>query len=58
MIEPDGALGAGDFVAQVHAASEGPTHFELSDGAVLEADEGDAVVFGVDGVDDVCRPST
>ena len=34
VVGPDRAFGARDFVAQIHAAAEGPRHLELPDGAV------------------------
>ena len=43
-------LGAGDLVAQVHAAAERPAHLELADGARLVAHQRDGVVLGIDGV--------
>ena len=50
VIQPDRAVGAGDLVAQVHAAAERPAHFELPDRAGCEAHERDRVVLGLDGV--------
>jgi len=52
MVEPDRPLGAGDFIAEVHSAAEGPTHFELAEGAVLEPDESDSRILGRDGMDE------
>ena len=57
MVHPDGAIGAGHLVAQVHPAPEGPTHLELADGARLEPDEGYGVVLVVDGVDEGVGPA-
>ena len=51
VVEPDRAVGAGDFVAEVHAAAERPAHFELADGAVLVAHQADRVVLGLDRMD-------
>ncbi len=48
MIEPDRAVGAGDLVAQIHAAAESPANLELAHGAVLEADQRDSIVLGGD----------
>ena len=47
-MRPDRALGAGDLVAQVHAAAERPADLELADRAALEPDQGDRVVLGLD----------
>ena len=51
MVEPDGAVGAGNLVAQVHAAAERPAHLELADGARRKPDERNRVVLVLDGVD-------
>ncbi len=50
VVQPDGALGAADLIAQVHATPEGPAYLELADRPALEPDQPDAVVLGVDGV--------
>ena len=57
MVEPDCAFGASHFIAQIHAAAEGPAHLELADGAALELDQGNAVVFGLDRVDQRILPA-
>jgi hypothetical protein len=45
-------MGAGDLVAQVHPAAEGPADLELADRSRLEPDQGDGVVLVVDRVDE------
>jgi hypothetical protein len=57
MVEPDGAFGAGDLVAQVHAAAEGPAHLKLADGAALKLDESNGVILGLDGMHQCVGPT-
>ena len=52
MVQPDRAVRAGHFVAQVHPATERPADLELPDRAGLEADERDGVVLVGDRVDE------
>nr|HMN83463.1 PhoH family protein [Burkholderiaceae bacterium] len=56
VVEPDRALGPGDLVAQVHAATERPAHLELADRAVkpdtvqlMLAGDGEPLPVGADG---------
>src|SRR6266508_1520960 len=56
VIRPDRALGAGDLVAQVHAAAERPGDLELPDRARLELDQRNRIVLRLDRVDERVRP--
>ena len=57
MVRPDRPLGAGDLVAQVHAAAERPADLELAHRAALEADQRDRVVLGLDRMDERVGPA-
>src|SRR5947199_4133956 len=57
MVQPEGSFGSSDLVAQVHSAPEGPAHLELSDCAAFELDQRDAVVIGLDRVDERIGPA-
>ena len=57
MVRPDRPLGAGDLVAQVHAAAERPADLELADRAALEPDQRDRVVLRLDRVHERVGPA-
>ena len=57
VVRPDRALGAGDLVAQVHAAAERPADLELAHRSALEPDQRDRVVLGLDRMDERVGPA-
>ncbi len=57
VVNPDGPLGAGHLVPEVHPAPEGPAHLKLGHCTALESDQANTVILCLDGMHQGISPA-